>query len=888
MLGAAGGIFILSWRNICYKDKTLAASARAAERATDSMNPFKPLSRWLPFLALLLMTAAYYAIPWQSAPWLAAVVGVPFLLLYCVLFPGYSLVRRFGDPSSGAIERVAWAAFSGFAVLLACAFVWALSGVSLATFAGVLPIVTVAVTLTARGGLARRGDPPANPPPAGTASSRWGLAVAALAVLMGLLVLLTGPPTGYSSDTIDYIAYTNEVARTGDPFPTSEFYLDAGANGADLRKGLLHSLYGYFKWYLGIDTLVLFRWLGAAFLALVMLAVYTAARAFFPGRAVAALSVVFFVLGFDGGLDSPLIRSFFYPGRFAVGYLLLFLVVALDFVTRPRPKSLVWCSIFAFAAAAVHIQYAVLIGFVAGTILLWKTCFNTGSWREHLVRSSSLGLAAFMGMLPYAAFRYLTAFQSGGASDLHRQIQGAMFVSDRLFIANPLTAWQGAGLFGLAAAMAVIPLWPRRREYPALGYLIASMLTVVLIQFNPLFMPLFYSAITYLVYRLGIICPYYVLAAYFVVTAVRGAATGSPPLRRVVLAVTAIAVVAGLSPALTRNAFSPATIAAERETGYPRWKDGLSKLGELPGRAVIASDPVTSYMISAFTPHFVVCTFDQHAPPSDLLSRERSIAARDILSPFTSSSDKGHQIAKHQVTHVVVNENLDVTDRSDFWTVGKESAPLVRGRLGALNDMFIEEGAVGGLRLYRAAGNAPRHVAAVQNPLLRRRVPPDAVKVGETAGLARLEAARIAAPDTVRGGDEIEVTLYWLRQEELPLDKYVVTIRFDRTDVELPFGGKPFPKIARKLKERVNGERYRFRHDHQIMDGFVSPDTWPPGVFVVDRTVVRIPAYAAAGRYEVRARLITGSTAPNYRIRDFLYDDDIYQGVVIGEITTGR
>lgn len=849
------------------------------------MNPFKSLPRWFPFLVLLLMTAAYYAVPWRSAPWLAAVGGVPFLLLYCVLLPGYSLVRRFGDPSPGGIERIAWAAFGGFAVLLACAFVWALTGVSLGVFAGALPVVTVAVTLTAP--FARRGAPSASRP----GRSRWALAVTAAVVLMGALVLLTGPPTGYSKDTIDYVAYTNEIARTGDPFPTSEFYLDAGANGADLRKGLLHSLYGYFKWYLGIDTLVLFRWLGAVFLALVMLAVYTAARAFFPGRAVAALSVLFFILGFDGGLDSALIRSYFYPNRFAVGYLLLFLVVALDFVARPRPKRLVWCSVFAFAAAAVHIQYAVLLGFVAGTILIWKTCFNTGSWREHFVRSFSLGLAALMGMLPYAAFRYLTAFQSGGASDLHRQIQGAMFVSDRFFIANPLTAWHGAGLFGLAAAIAVIPLWPRRREYPALGYLIASMLTVTLIQFNPLFMPVFYSAITYLVYRLGIICPYYILAAYFLVTAVRGGAPGSPawgPLRRVVLAVTAFAVLAGLAPALGPNAFSPSTIAAERATSYLRWEDGLSKLRELPGRAVIASDPVTSYMISAFTPHFVVCTFDQHAPPSDLFARERSIAARDILSPFTSVSDKGHQVELHQVTHVVVNEDLAAPDRSDFWTVGKESVPLVKGRLGALDDIFIEESAAGGFRVYRVAGDAPRRVAAVQNPFLRRRIPADATKIAETAGLARLEAARIAAPDTVRGGDEIEVTLYWLRQDELPLDKYVVTIRFDQTDLELPFGGKPFPKVARKVKERVDGERYRFRHDHQIMDGFLSPDTWPPGVFVIDRTLVRIPAYAAAGRYEVRAKLITGSTGPNYRLRDFLYDDDIYQGAVIGEITTGR
>jgi hypothetical protein len=496
-----------------------------------------------------------------------------------------------------------------------------------------------------------------------------------------------------------------------------------------------------------------------------------------------------------------------------------------------------------------------------------------------------------MGMLPYATFRYLTAYQTGGPSELHRQIQGAVFVTDGWFMSNPVHSWESVGLLGVAAVLAIVPLWPRRREYPALGYLIASLLSVILVQYNPLFMPAFYRFITYLVYRLGIVSPFYILAAYFVVAASRPERVGSAAwgrFHRIVLVVMLGAVAAGLAPIVGKNAFSPSTLAEERENSYLRWESGLLALNGLPEGTVIASDPITSYAITAFTPHKVVCTFDQHAPPGDLLARDRTIAARDILSPFTSVSDKAHQLAAHGATHVVVNQNLGPLRPCDYWTVSEKSVPLITGMFTVLDTYFEEDRNAGDLRVYRVTGESPRHVATIRNPLLRRQVPASAEPVGETAGLARVEAAGIAGLDSVPPGESIEVTVYWIREEELPLDKYIVSIRFNRLDHRLPLGGWPFPKVVRKVKESIDGVRYRFRQDHMIVDGFLSPDAWPPGLFIFDRTAVQIPEDVAAGRYAVRAKLLTRVTSPNYRLRDFLYDDDVHEGAVIGEIKIGR
>lgn len=851
-------------------------------------------SSW--YASLFVATAAYYAVPWQSHVWLANVVGVPFLLFYTVFVPGISLARLLNEKRGDALESVTLWAFYGLAIMLLCAFVWALSGVTLTVFGRLMPVVIVALGAAA---------PPRRRvvlPPDSRSSGRSSpliVAYATFVAVMFVLVLVSGPPVGYNKDTLDYVAYTNEIAETGDPFPTTAFYQEPGPNGADLRKGLLHAVYGYYKSYLGANSLDLFRVLGAAFLSLVLLAVYTTTWRFFGSKTVAALAGLMFVIGFDGGLRSDLIRSFFYPNRLGIGFLLLFLAAALPALGRraPRPRQLVLCAVFAFSAAAVHVQYTVLVGFAVLTMVAWKVCFDTGPLGAHILRSASIGVAALMGMLPYATFRYLTAYRT---NDLHREIQGSVFITDRLFVAEPIVAWQNLGVIGAAALVTIIPLWKKRRDNPALGYLIASFLTLIAIQFNPLFMPVVFKGITYLVFRLSIICPFYILAAYFLVTGWRPARLGESwgPLRGVAIVAVFAAVAAGLGPALSSNAFSPATLRAEHEGSYRRWQEGLTLLNQLPERAVIASDPVTSYSISAFTPHYVVCTFDQHAPPNDLLSRQRALAARDILSPFTSASDKAHQLVSHNVTHVVVNANLGVKELSDYWTVSDVTTPLITRRLQLLENLF-ERCKSGEFLIFRWTGEIPSRVDAVFNPLLRTSIPRSATPVGDVAGLARCDAAEIqlAGGDSETGetalevtqvsverGHDINISLYWSLDRELPPDKYIVAVRFDRMDVDLPFGGKPFPKITRKIVERFRGERYRFRQDHKIADGFFDPDLWPPDHHVLDMATIKIPTDMAAGRYVVRAKLLKRSTSPNKPLRDFFYDDDVYNGVRIGEI----
>jgi len=156
--------------------------------------------------------------------------------------------------------------------------------------------------------------------------------------------------------------------------------------------------------------------------------------------------------------------------------------------------------------------------------------------------------------------------------------------------------------------------------------------------------------------------------------------------------------------------------------------------------------------------------------------------------------------------------------------------------------------------------------------------------LGLQAGDAILEGYHIG-DDRLDTGEAVELKLAWSGSEKYPFRNYVVAIRFDHTDPGLPLGGRPFPKIARKIKEKITGRSYRFSEYHKIRSGFLSPDAWPGGKLVLDETSVRVPPTAAPGEYRVTVKLLTLQHQPTYRLKDFFSDDDVYSGIPIARVT---
>jgi hypothetical protein len=298
---------------------------------------------------------------------------------------------------------------------------------------------------------------------------------------------------------------------------------------------------------------------------------------------------------------------------------------------------------------------------------------------------------------------------------------------------------------------------------------------------------------------------------------------------------------------------------------------------------------VTSYLASAFTPHYVVCTLDQHAPPNDLRVEARMSAARDIVSPYTTAREKDRLIRSNRVTHIVINESLPPGLILNYWTLEPATAGDSEEMFRSLRYEFEPTGLGDGLTAFRWRNE--ERLSTLPRPAPRpvvETLPMSALAIGQPAGEAVLEGAVLHGAGIIPAGGELSLDLYWSRPEAVLPGTYVVTVRFDRKVLPLPFDGKPFPKITRKIIEKWRGERYRFREDHMIMGGLFGPDAWAPGEIVEDDVRVRVPLDMAEGRYRVRAKMLRVANQPNHLLGDYLYDEDSYSGVEIGEVTVQR
>lgn len=815
----------------------------------------------------------YALVPFLKG-WTSAWLGIPIVWVTCVIVPGIALAQIAPRRSDDAIEIVARVLLNGLVFQLVLCFAWAVTGVSLDAFRTALPVLVVALCAAV---------PEPDRTRVGVIRPRLRPYEKQLLVLLVLLALapaagvaITGPPLGIQADTIDHAGYVAEIVRTGDPFPNTAIYLSPGADGEDFRKGLLHAFYALIARHTGASPIDVFALSGAFLLLTMTLAVYTASASMLRHRVAAVVAAAFFLLGSDWGIGSPMVRASFYPNRFGAAFLLMFIASAIEYLHRGPKVALRWTAVYAFAATAVHVQYAVICAGAAGVMLLWKTC-SPCRWDEHIGRGLRIELAAIAGALPFALYRLLTAYQT---NPLHEQVQNAVFITDRWFIADPLHLLRALGPLGVAAIFCIRPLWGRRVNVPGVGYAIAALCTYLFIELNPFVLTPLYAVLKYIVYRIDVMVPAYLLPAFFV-------ASWKPHGARVTKVVVLAAVLVAVIPILRQNAFTPEMLATERRNGPDRWARGLYQIArQLPAGSVIASDPVTSYLISAFTPHYVVCTLDQHAPPNDLHVERRMTAARDIVSPYTTAREKDRLIRAQRVTHVVINRSLPPGLILNYWTLEPPTAQDAEDMFRSLRYEFEATEFDDGITAFRWKNE--ERLSTLPRPVPRpvvEKLPAQAAPVSQPSGEAFLEGAAIRGEGIVPPGGEVDVTLYWSRHGVVPPGTYVVTLRFDRKVLALPFNGQPFPKVTRKVMEEIHGERYRFRSDHMIVGGLFGPDAWGTDEIVEDEVRVQLPTDLAPGRYRVQAKMLRVANQPNHELRDLFYDDDIYQGVRIGEIT---
>jgi hypothetical protein len=494
--------------------------------------------------------------------------------------------------------------------------------------------------------------------------------------------------------------------------------------------------------------------------------------------------------------------------------------------------------------------------------------------------------------LPYLVMRYIRDYAPNNT--IHTHLQGIFRLTDGLYTLNPLIYFRQSGILLILGLLSIFLLWKHSREDESLRLLLWGNIALWLLLFNPLTFPPLMKAIAYLVMRLKIAVPVSLLSAVLVKVLwdrARGRRTG----------MSAWSAAAGWAAVIVffgyQLAVTPKDFAYGRSSGT-KLKNSCLNISDVyeqiethvPEGEVIASDPITSYCIPAFSDQFIICTNSQHSVPNDSTALERISDCRAIFSPLSSLRDMAHVLGKYESRYIVVNGRIPLSIGTMYWKPDRAMARATFGRLQSYPTYFENVYTSDDAALFRVRDEfMSAHLPGGEGAFTETHVG-EAVSIDDLSGMTpsgisgiRIKDVRPAAQSAARGG-ELEVEIDWVLEEPVDYRGFVVHVRFD-TDFEK--GGlyrESYGKIYRKGLEKREGLRYRFRVDHLPFNGIVTPDLWPTLRVIEDSVPVSIPSDIATGEYVISIRMSEATHYPNFSMRDLLTDDDSYDGPDIARI----
>jgi hypothetical protein len=481
-------------------------------------------------------------------------------------------------------------------------------------------------------------------------------------------------------------------------------------------------------------------------------------------------------------------------------------------------------------------------------------------------------------------------------NEIHAHRQGMLVLSDRFAMVDPAELISRAGLvlfFALLMAPVYFLVAPRVRRSLVFTLTIVPMLLVL----NPLLAPLLERRFGYLHYRMLDAAPLMFFCALVVVGLVRHLVRGGP--LRSGLARRAGALV-GLAiflyyPALasTHQLASGVERIVKRGGGLPSSYRILMETLErtIPDHSVIVSDPLTSYVVSAYTDHFVVVTLDQHGSPTDRAALDRLRAVRDVMSPAVPLAESFPWLGRSKADYVLLNTNLPAG--ADFFgTVLTEGLPLsvekFRSCPRALRETLDQDGFIlFAVRRDSLAARSDSCCAALAGPLPcagGKRGTGGAPEAG--CGIA-LEAVSLGT-EALAPGDTLRGSFCWRASDTvsfgLPLE---LTIRIDTDFPRGRWYREWYGKQYRRTAERRRGVFFRYTWNERLRSGFSCPDRWGAGEPVRQEFSLVLSRWMAPGRYDIRVKIRRVPYLPNRRLADYLSNDDSMQGIPAGTIAVG-
>ncbi len=724
-----------------------------------------------------------------------------------------------------------------------------------------------------------------------------GPALALMLVTVTILIARSGDPLLYTSDSPDHIAYIRTVSRTEEVFPEEFLYRDGGMLTRDIRKGLGHALWG------GINVLTgrtdahtvwpLVSVIGSMF---IILALYSAGSIMFGSASAGLIAVLLLLLVHNNGLRDRTLIYIAFPFPFGKIFLVTFVAAVTRYLTKGERAYLVLAALASLAAAGTHINHVLSIAFQSFIFSAAVFCYAWRSERRARLARAIPALAATLILvnLPYLALRYTRDFAPN--NEIHTHVQGIFTITGKLVILNPFVFYRISGPLFILSVISVILLWKLSRREETIRLLSWGTIAILAVVFNPILVPLLMERISYLLLRLESAIPSMLLPAYLLTTLWKKL-RGTPGLLSNGAAVCGwIAVLVLIGPSIlktpTEFAYSGEAIRRSREHGCLCQKELFEAIDrEVPPGSVIASDPITSYCIPAFTDQFVVCTYDQHSVPNDSTALRRILDTRDILAPYTGLLTITDVLEKYHAGYLVINGKIPPEISAMYWKPDRRRAGYAIERLSRFPDIFRilyrDESTV----LYAFDGEAARSYEWSEKELEPFESAGASISTDEIHDLAGSGQPYIyirrgtASRNTVNRGDTLTLSIEWVAERACPPRRYTTFIRFDADYPKGTLYRSFYSKIYRRLYEQVTGGKFRFTVEHLPASGLNPPDKWPAGRIIPDSFTVRVPHKVTPGVYTIRVKLALKTQYPNHTLRDLISDDDYKAGAAMTEVT---
>lgn len=802
--------------------------------------------------------------------------------LVIVLLPGHAILAWLGtQPPGGRWLATAWALPLGVAWAATLVLGMHVAGrpftslIGMSGVVGVVPWILAAWLARPRVSLAREPD---------TLDAWSAAAIFVAASVAAWYCLQLGTTLSYYSDSPDHIGTIRRMLETGRAFPTDAFFRDAGAAGADPRKGLWHPVVAWIAGLAHVDPVMAWRSL-SAFIAPLFVMNAACLGFLLRGPRTAALAAWALLLTYGGSMGTHYLREAVFATKLADQLALAAITAWLADLAQRDGRSRLTFVVIVLGAVFTHVFSVMHLCFVGSGLAVGLLIRDRlrGLELQRLVASGAVALSV---CLPYLAWRASSAYAPSNI--IHLEAQGLLELGRGWRTVSPGVLWDWMGLAWLVFPFSVLSYWRHAWRTPVLMLLTTTILMFSL-MFNPVFVALLQPRLGYLLLRFVWVLPL-AAALAFSLDALLLRWQSRTVWRRFSAAVGVLGILfllwAPLDDAVQVLVHPERWREADARIATTRWRDEMRWLDRnLPAGSVVMSDPATSYAVPMQTRHHVSTLVDQHSSPNDALALDRILDARNALDPFASWGQTRDAIRRWGVTAIVLNDRFSEKPDLDYWAPDPDWFRAARTRLDSQPNAFPRLWDRGDFVVYGVDTLALAALpdTAKPRPFLRAPSSSDpllARAVGEGVDVVTFALDR----EVMQRGDTVSARVEWIARHPLPAGQYDAFVRFER---ELPDGIR-FPRLlakpARKVLERLRNERYRFRHDHNPTGGVLGVDRWPTNTVVSDSITFVVPDDVASGDWQVQLRLTRQPHYPNYHLSDLFLDQDYYSGIPVDSV----